>query len=606
MLVHFKSCAVMLPLLVLLFSCATKEWEPEEISASPGSFNEMPPFRDQWKLEEMSSRRGSFIEIPLLPGRQICGVGLAWCEFKLHYFNARQQETRSREKYVLYIPGGPGEVIDRAKQHPLEFITSHDVRIVYFDIRGAGYSLIPIHNTYDQFLRAKYVMEDIEELRRKIFNECLPEEAPIETNCERKHRPWDAIYAHSWGTIVAQMYAEKYKHNVQKLILSAPISRVNLDKGAARREMIVKNLVSVFRSHKVGKCPWPPVPNQELFYRNTFCFLTDSDIDLMAGKLKSLLNGMEREYGSTNFINSHYGEVIKDAQFRMNYPYPEAFYDALQLLEGYGAGEKEGFRFETQVRDAKLDAALFVAYFLMLKDVPDPVDPDGKNTLFICRRRAELLELIGDVNVQNEFCKRLNGWWKNLGLHAPNDNSRRANVVYGIYDGLERSIHRLLEDRGQTNNSGCYSTQVLHDVARGHVLPDKKAVQKVVKKIGVPGMFGEDKICRWDPGKHPHEVDTLIVAGDADPTTAGGQARHFYYHGLTKTKRAMIELPGVGHLMAPQVKTDEENEIRQTITENFGGTIEIFITDSSNISEFINNEKVRTKLEVLGTKPIYD
>ena len=138
----------------------------------------------------MSGRRGSFVEIPLLPSQEFCGIGLSWCKFKLHYFNARQSQTREqRNLYVLDIPGGPGEVVDRATQHPLGFITLKDARIIYFDIRGTGYSRIPISNAYDQFLRARYVVDDIEELRRKIFNECLPEEAPIETYCERKHRP---------------------------------------------------------------------------------------------------------------------------------------------------------------------------------------------------------------------------------------------------------------------------------------------------------------------------------------------------------------------------------------------------------------------------------
>jgi hypothetical protein len=601
----FKSYAVMLALLVTLPSCSTKEWVAEEMSARPGSFSEMAPLTDQWKLEEMSARRGSFIEISLLPKREFCGVGLSLCRFNLHYFYARQSETRSRNIYVLYIPGGPGEVVDRGERHPLEFIQLGDVRIVYFDIRGTGYSLIPISNAYDQFLRARYVRDDIEELRRKIFNECSPEEAPSETNCERKHRPWDVIYAHSWGTVVAQMYAQKYKHNVQKLILSAPISRVNIDRGAARRAMIVKNLISVFRSHKVGECPWPPVPAGELFYNSTFCFLKDTDIDFMERKLKSRLDGIEREYGSTTFVNSHYEEVIKDKEFRENYPYPEAFYDALQLLEEYGAGEKEGFRFETQVRDAKIDAALFIAYFLMLRNVPSPVDSNGKKAFFTCRATSELLSLIDNITVQSSFCVRLNTWWARLGFNAPNDNSRRANAVYGIYDGVERSIHRLLEDRGQIDGSGCFSASVLQDIARDKILTDKKAVQQVVNKIGVPGMFGEDKICRWDPGKHPQMVDTLIVTGKADPTTAGGQAKDFYDHGLTEQKRAMIELPGVGHSMAPQVKVEGDNEIANTIIENFGGTIQNFII-SSNILEFINNKEVSERLKVLGAKLIHD
>ena len=54
-------------------------------------------------------------------------------------------------------------------------------KYIYFDVRGTGYSLIPQRNEYDEFLRAKYVVEDIEALRRKIFNECAEGNFPSST-----------------------------------------------------------------------------------------------------------------------------------------------------------------------------------------------------------------------------------------------------------------------------------------------------------------------------------------------------------------------------------------------------------------------------------------
>jgi pimeloyl-ACP methyl ester carboxylesterase len=580
----FKVYAAIFVLLATLFACSTSEWKPVE----------------------MSARRGSYIEIPLLPNRELCGLKVSRCMFELHYFTRDALITNlPRDIYVLYIPGGPGEVVDRVKEHPLGFIKSHKVRIVYFDVRGTGYSIIPESNVHDQFLRAEYVVEDIEELRKKIFNECSTGEAPIETGCERKHRPWDVIYAHSWGTVVAQIYAHKYKRNVHKLILSAPISRVQLDRGAARRDMIVKNFLSVVKNHQRIKCPWPPTPEKELFYSRTFCFLKEKDIEFLKTELKSRLEKIEREYGSTTFVTTHYREVIKDKTFSQTYPFPEAFYDALQLLEKYGAGEENGFRFETQVRDIKIDAALFVAYFLMLKEMPPPVDASGNNAFFSCRLRAELLELIGNRTVQGDFCKRLTEWWANLDDHAPRDTSRRAGVVYGIYDGIERGIHRLLEDRGQTDTRGCFSTKVLLEIARDKMLSDKKAVQHVVKKIGAPRMIGDAKICRWDPGEHPQQALTLILSGDADPTTAGGQPEHFYHYGLSKNNRVMIKFPGVGHLMAPQVNADKQ-PIPESIIENFGGIIENFIVESINVSDFVSDPSVKERLKMLGGKLIHD
>ena len=53
-------------------------------------------------------------------------------------------------------------------------------------------------------------------------------------------RPWDTIYAHSWGTVIAQRYAAKYggpnepAPKVKSLILSAPVDRHRADTHLAR------------------------------------------------------------------------------------------------------------------------------------------------------------------------------------------------------------------------------------------------------------------------------------------------------------------------------------------------------------------------------------
>jgi hypothetical protein len=37
-----------------------------------------------------------------------------------------------------------------------------------------------------------------------------------------------------------------------------------------------------------------------------------------------------------------------------------------------------------------------------------------------------------------------------------------------------------------------------------------------------------ERVCPWDPGAVFHDVDTLILTGDADPVTAGDQAEYFF------------------------------------------------------------------------------
>ena len=280
----------------------------------------------EWKPEDMDSRRRPFIEAELLPGSSLCGFRVSRCTFELHYFEGPKPRATDRTKLILYIPGGPGDIVDR--QNPTLNGMDVSAQYVYFDVRGTGYSVIPESNAYDQFLRAKYVVEDIETLRqeiaKKIYNECRYGETPMENNhCKEGITPWDAIYAHSWGTIVAQMYAKTYgKTHVSKLILSAPVSRAHANTEEARRKMIVKNLMDIYEKHSTAGCPWPEVsfqpfipgavakgPDRDI---ETFCFLTKDELDHIEKELTSLLYDIARDYGSVAFVSRFYNKLIQN------------------------------------------------------------------------------------------------------------------------------------------------------------------------------------------------------------------------------------------------------------------------------------------------------
>ena len=116
------------------------------------------------------------------------------CSFNLYYFFganfALQDPSR---KNILFIPGGPGEIVEpnRGDLDCLERF--HNV--VYFHVRGTGLSRLPGSNKYDRFLRADYVVEDIERIRRHVF---------------QNDRPWDAIIGVSHGALIAQHFAYKF------------------------------------------------------------------------------------------------------------------------------------------------------------------------------------------------------------------------------------------------------------------------------------------------------------------------------------------------------------------------------------------------------------
>ena len=147
----------------------------------------------EWKTEDMDSRRRPFIEAESSPGSSLCGFRLSQCKFELHYFEGQKPKLEP-PKYILYIPGGPGDIVDR--QYPIPDRIRIGEQYVYFDVRGTGYSVIPESNAYDQFLRAKYVVEDIEILRQEIakkrYNECRYGETRMENNCKEGTMRWDA------------------------------------------------------------------------------------------------------------------------------------------------------------------------------------------------------------------------------------------------------------------------------------------------------------------------------------------------------------------------------------------------------------------------------
>jgi pimeloyl-ACP methyl ester carboxylesterase len=603
---YFKSLNTVLFLSFAAFGCSTFERKPDE--AQP----------NVWSRTEMSSRRGSFFEADLQPGSPFCGFGLARCSFELYYFDGPRFHDRFRIRNVLYIPGGPGDVVDR-ENPPLD-IFGISQKNVYFDVRGTGYSAIHESNAYDQFLRARNVVEDIEALRKKYFNECSKKEDPMETKCEQKRKPWDAIYAHSWGTIVAQMYAKMYPESVNALILSAPVSRVSGNTGAARRMMIVNNLLDIYGKHSTPVCSWPSdIPTttdpSALSWTENFCFLKQTDLTDIKNRLESLLSDIEREYGSTAFVGSFYDKLIKDGSFKERYPYPAEFFRALRWLEWYGAGENKGFEFLREVKAKKMHAAFFLGYYLTLDVLPLPTNDKGERVFFTCNRDAPLLRLVKasdsahDSDHQDKivsiFCRKITSNERALDSEPKTEYSLRASSVFGVFDGIARWIFRLMEEEQRTDSDNCFKVQDLHDIAAGNLLADKTTAQEVVKKIGIIGLSSDEKICPWDPGKYKQKVPTLILSGASDPVTAGGQARYFYSNGLTPGKRAFVEFAGVGHQMSPQVKK-ESNESEEALIgkllASYGTIISTFLTHANNVDDFLKSKDLKDNLDRLNAR----
>src|SRR5919106_397494 len=209
-----------------------------------------------WDKNEMDPRVGTrdaeverilkIDNISLVPADTAAPINLrcdhsSRCTFDFHYFKGVTFDLNNpSRKNILFVAGGPGQFVQENKDGNValgaldgngrQIVDGNVVpevngkhNIVYFHVRAAGQSIIDRSNKLDQVLRAKYVADDIEKLRQEVLGD----------------KPWDGIYAHSWGTVVAQLYAKKYGESdiasgrpnggVKSLILSAPIVRKRSD-----------------------------------------------------------------------------------------------------------------------------------------------------------------------------------------------------------------------------------------------------------------------------------------------------------------------------------------------------------------------------------------
>ena len=91
-------------------------------------------------------------------------------------------------------------------------LSANGYRIVYFHLRGSGFSQLPKSNDYDEYIRTEYAADDIEEIREDLFGTRNPK------------KRWDAVVGYSYGSVLAQQYVSKYQDSANKLILIGPIS----------------------------------------------------------------------------------------------------------------------------------------------------------------------------------------------------------------------------------------------------------------------------------------------------------------------------------------------------------------------------------------------
>jgi pimeloyl-ACP methyl ester carboxylesterase len=584
-----------------------------------------------WEKKEMDPRVGTSLatmdkieSVSLLPagapdpGDPNCNTSET-CTFGLFYTTGAMFNLNKEGKLnILFIPGGPGQFVNEGQkeegQEEQNIVSANevlnqlafgekregDVNVVYFHVRGTGQSSINRSNNYDKFLRAKYVIEDIERLRVELL----------------KDKPWDAIYAHSWGTIVAQLYASKFgkdpERRVRSLILSAPVVRTDPKTIDARVRQTVTNLADIYKFFRpTGDCvivipderepasylknrvfdfELNPAVGDDLKQTDNLCFISGPRATKITRRVANILKALDKDYGSMGFVVDYFSEVEADLPSDLK-KFPIEFFGALRQLQFLGAPKEEGLLFTADAK-AMIDAALVIAFHLTPGVGPSGqinCDPAGK---FFVGAAA-------DPDVKKEYCKRLIDAKEKFSLGPDKHESIRAKYVLGTYDGVSRWVFNVL------GKQKCFTGKDLIKFANaGTGRGDKKrAVRDLTKRIGAPSK-DEAEVCGWDPGgQNAHSVPTLILAGTSDAIIAGCQAEDFYNRGLLGQK-GFLQFPGQGHGMTITTLVDLPPEILELMpalddkkrfqqTTNLANLIKKFIktavSNPSESGEFLNS-----------------
>ncbi len=275
-----------------------------------------------WTTEERGAQiKGAFfspnaidlieasISVPLNPYNPLDG------RFDLYYFVHKASIGNSR-KTVLFVVGGPGDFVMPSTTNStfVNFLALNEYNVVFFHLRGAGFSQIPPQSQYDKFLTTSYAVEDIEEIRQDLIRQKL-------LNDDGK---WEAIIAWSYGTVLAQQYTFAHQSSVGKLILFAPLSRHNVASSARQfrdqtQDILRDNLEKIYD---------PPVtydPRILDLRQREFSDLTEEQkkqifYTLFGGTDErgvfdlGVIERTESAFGSVNFVVDRYSSLKKNGE----------------------------------------------------------------------------------------------------------------------------------------------------------------------------------------------------------------------------------------------------------------------------------------------------
>jgi pimeloyl-ACP methyl ester carboxylesterase len=469
-----------------------------------------------------------------------------------------------RDKTILFVSGGPGENVGFDEKTDIRrFLDLPGYRVVYFHLRGSGFSQVPDSNVYDKYIRTEHAARDIELIRKRVLGS-------DETGRPRK---WAAVVGYSYGTVLAQEYADSHEDSVAKLILAGPMSRHSIKspsdsagKESMRTEMRKINL------HTLEKIYSAEVLKEFLTIVGGAdpSVLTESLLD----DVGKIVSAVEKEFGSLPLFIDSYDELKKNPDKRnseVNYlfEYPPSFFNALRKIrmEGWIPNENGSTNGQTRIgllvaeqilgvkKEVRVDEKLAdrIKEFLTEKTLKfaETLSDEEKTSVEtlirsdVCAMRDKIVKPKAQEFPPADRPQLAKKWaFVNLiegdlcavraeGVVA-SQSSKRAYYVINHYDGLD--LHNLQDMMRR-------ETKINRTLVNSHT---PRLMDMFLSKVG----FSPNEARKpWDPKDHSHGISTLIVSGRADPVSANGTADHFFEHGLQAKDKILLEFPALGHNM---------------------------------------------------------
>jgi pimeloyl-ACP methyl ester carboxylesterase len=410
--------------------------------------------------------------------------------FDLYYF-VHTAKGDLTSKSVLFCAGGPGQIVrtlDRADTY-VDFLSKNGYNVVCFHLRGTGFSQIPARNDNDKFLRSEFAIADMEAIRQDF----------LDKGFGSRDMQWEAIVGWSFGTVLAQLYAERKSKLVKKLILISPLSRHMFKNSKCAYDDYYRTMLVIYRQtlDRIFSS------NKEQLY-NEFGDLTATDKEKILDQLfkvddDGILQKTEQAFGSIQSLIDAYSDIDEGEfeRFRLR-KFSRRFYQSLRDLRVCGANAID-------------DSGIIEKQRLIGKTLRDELLP----------KRVPIV----NEPVRNEY----------------NQGSQRAYYCFGIQDGLNWIFLREHYDRGK-------SVQDSLNAIAGESGSQKnsQSFDRSLKKVKIDQT---SQVTPWDPADHPHSIPTLILNGELDPITAGGQAERYFESGLTGP-RTLIVFPSIGHAIS--------------------------------------------------------